>query len=107
MKGIQSFLGFCNFYRRFIPEFGRIAKPLINLTKAGVIFNFDSNCYLAFESLKNALTSAPVLKHFDPNRRTQMETDASDGVVAAVLSQEHDKKWHPVAFFLRQCNLPN
>ena len=99
VKGIQSFLGFCNFYRRFIPEFGRVAKPLTNLTKSVVKFNFDENCHAAFESLKSALTSTPILKHFDPDRQSQLETDASDGVVAAILSQKYDKYWHPVAFF--------
>lgn len=100
IKGIQSFLGFCNFYRRFIANFGRIARPLINLTKKGATFDFDLNCHKAFKLLKNAMTSAPLLSHYNPERYSRLETDASDGVVAAVLSQKDEQdNWHPVAFF--------
>ena len=44
VRAIQSFLGFCNFYRRFIRDYGKIAKPLIRLTKTGVPFNFNREC---------------------------------------------------------------
>ena len=110
VKGIQSFLGFCNFYRRFIREYGVIAKPLIRLTRNDTAFIFDHHCRAAFEELKNRLISAPILRHYDPNLETMLETDASDGVVAGVLSQLHpDGEWHPVAFFSKtmapaECN---
>jgi len=89
VRGIQSFLGFCNFYRRFIPEYGKIAKPLVQLTKTGIAFQFDRKCWNAFEELKARLTSAPVLRHYDPELESMIETDASDGVLAGVLSQLH------------------
>src|SRR5262249_350025 len=109
VKGIQSFLGFCNFYRHFIHEYGRIAKPLINLTRTRVLFKFDRACWNAFEELKLGLTSAPVLRHYDPELETMIETDASDGVVAGILSQKHDNQWFPVAYFSKtmspaECN---
>ena len=110
VRGIQSFLGFCNFYRRFIPKYGRIAKPLVNLTKTGIPFDFDEECWNAFEELKARLTSAPVLRHYDPELECMVETDASDGVVAGVLSQLHlDGEWCPVAYFSKtmapaECN---
>jgi RNase H-like domain found in reverse transcriptase/Reverse transcriptase (RNA-dependent DNA polymerase)/Integrase zinc binding domain/Integrase core domain/Chromo (CHRromatin Organisation MOdifier) domain len=100
VQGIQSFLGFCNFYRIFIREYGRIARPLNRLTHKDTSWNFDENCQQAFQALKNALVSAPILTHFTPGRATRLETDASDGVVGGVLTQRaEDNLWHPVAFF--------
>lgn len=99
VKGIQSFLGFCNFYRRFIRDYGKIARPLIELTKKDFPFRFSSTCMTAFTHLKHLLISAPVLQHYDPKLQCMLETDASDGVVGAVLSQKHGDEWKPVAFF--------
>jgi transposase InsO family protein len=111
VRGVQSFLGFCNFYRRFIRNYGRIARPLVKLTRKNVPFKFDEACQKAFRELKNRLLSAPILIHYRPNRATKLETDSSDGVVGAVLSQlyEEDNQWHPVAFFSKtmapaECN---
>jgi hypothetical protein len=89
VRGIQSFLGFCNFYRRFIRNYGVIAKPLVQLTKIGVPFQFNKNCWEAFEELKSRLTSSSILRHYDPELQSMVETDASDGVIARVLSQQH------------------
>ena len=100
VKGIQSFLGFCNFYRRFIPGYSNIAKPLIQLTHLNVPFQFDQNCQEAFNELKLRMTSAPILRHYNPSYESMLETDASDGVVAGVLSQLcPDGEWHPVGYF--------
>ena len=110
VKGIQSFLGFCNFYRRFIRDYGRIAKPLVQLTKTGTPFVFSKACWDAFEELKLRLTSAPLLRHYQPEYECTIETDASDGVIAGVFSQLHpDGEWYPVAFFSKtmapaECN---
>jgi len=110
VKGIQSFLGFCNFYRRFIRDYGVVAKPLVRLTKNNTPFVFDDNCTEAFEELKDRLTSSPILRHYDPDLESILETDASDGVVAGVLSQLHlDGEWYPMAFFSKtmapaECN---
>ena len=86
LKGVQSFLGFCNFYRRFVKDFGRIAKPLTNLTKKGEAYTWPDECQQAFDGLKQRLLSAPVLQHFQADRPTRMETDASDGVFCATVS---------------------
>ncbi|CRL31343.1 RNA-directed DNA polymerase (reverse transcriptase) [Penicillium camemberti] len=101
VKGIQSFLGFCNFYRRFIQGYSAISKPLHRLTRQDVSFEWSERCEAAFLLLKRKLMTTPVLRHYDPVRRTRVETDASDGVLGAVLSQyyENDDFWHPVAFF--------
>ncbi|EED18927.1 retrotransposon polyprotein, putative [Talaromyces stipitatus ATCC 10500] len=100
--GIQSFLGFCNFYRRFIKDYSRIAKPLYRLTHNNVPFEWTKNCQEAFDKLKLCLSTAPVLSHYQPNLPTRVETDASDGVIAGILSQLHEEGlWHPVAYFSR------
>jgi transposase InsO family protein len=100
VKGVQSFLGFCNFYRRFIQDYGFVAKPLTQLTKSNVPFAFDRACKEAFQELKRRLTSAPILRHYDFNLETMLETDASDGVIAGVMSQRHlDGNWYPVGYF--------
>jgi len=110
VKGVQSFLGFCNFYRRFIRDYGAVARPLTRLTRLNTPFVFDQNCQDAFEELKWRLINSPILRHYDPNLESRIETDASDGVVAGVLSQLHpDGEWHPVAYFsktmaLAKCN---
>jgi transposase InsO family protein len=100
VKEVQGFLGFCNFYRRFIREYGRIANPLHRLTKKNYPFGWLEACELAFSKLKQALIEAPILSHYDPHAETRVETDAADGVVGGVLSQKkEDSFWHPVAFF--------
>jgi transposase InsO family protein len=100
VKGVQSFLGFCNFYRRFVQDYSRIAKPLNNLTKKETPFRWSVECQQAFDQLKRTLLSAPILAHFAYGKPTKMETDASDGVCAGVLSQQQeDGEWRPVGFY--------
>lgn len=102
-RDILAFLGFANFYRRFILGFGRIAFPLTELTKKDRPFVWTDKCQEAFETLKKAFCSNPVLVHFDPERETWVEVDASDYVVAGVLSQkDQDGVLHPVAYFSKK-----
>jgi hypothetical protein len=99
-KEVQSFLGFTNFYRRFIQDFSHHARPLFNLTKDGVKWTWSENEQSAFNSLKNAVSSAPVLISLDNSRPFQIEADSSDFATVAILSQQSlaDEKWHLVAF---------
>ena len=62
MKDIRSFLGHAGFYRRFIKDFSKIAKPLCKLLAKDAIFELDDACIDAFETLKKALVSVPVLQ---------------------------------------------
>lgn len=82
----------------------RIAKPLNRLTRADVSFQWDVNCQTAFDELKRRLISAPILRHYRPELPTRIETDASDEVVAGVLSQQEEGNWHPT---LKLCHLRN
>jgi hypothetical protein len=91
-RDIQVFLGFCNFYRRFIRNYSRIALPLTALLKGskngrklGQV-NLTLVERLAFRRLIAAFQSAPLLRYFDPSKPIRLETDASDGAMAGILS---------------------
>jgi transposase InsO family protein len=101
---VQAFLGFANFYRRFIQDYSRIARPLTELTKGdGRNWNWTPEAEQAFTELKKRFTIAPILAHFDPQRPVIVETDASDFALGAVLSQRDDEnRLHPVAFHSRK-----
>ena len=62
VKGIRSFLGHAGFYRRFIKDFSKIAKPLTNLLTKDALYVFDNDCLEAFYRLKEALITAPILQ---------------------------------------------
>ena len=85
VKDIKSFLGHAGFYRRFIKDFSKISKPLCKLLAKDATFEFDDACLEAFEILKKALISAPVLQ--PPNWQQPFEVicDASNFAVGAVL----------------------
>jgi hypothetical protein len=103
VRDLQIFLGFANFYRRFIRGFSKVAAPLTRLFKKDHPFVFDGPARQAFCQLKYAFTTAPVLAHFQPDRPSTIETDASDFAIAAVLSQpDADGVLHPVAFHSRK-----
>jgi hypothetical protein len=100
---LQQFIGFSNFYQRFIGHFSGTARPLHDLTKKAARFVWDDRYGKAFEALKTAFTTAPVLKIANPYRPFVLECDCLDFVLGAVLSQvcDSDGKLHPVAFLLR------
>jgi predicted aspartyl protease/transposase InsO family protein len=99
ITGVKSFLGFCGFYRQFIKDFGKIALPLTKITRPTVPFEWNPDCDIAFEVLKQSLLKIQSLYHFDSDLDTKVETDSSDGVVAGVLSQKHGDNWYPVGFY--------
>ena len=92
IKGIRSFLGHASFYRRFIKDFSKISRPLTNLLQKHISFVFDDDCVEAFEILKKALISTPVVQPPDRKLPLEIMCDASDYVVGAVLGQRVDKK---------------
>ncbi|XP_047195290.1 uncharacterized protein LOC124851551 [Hippoglossus stenolepis] len=100
-KRLQQFLGFANFYRRFIRNYSSVAAPLTALTSQKLTFQWSSAAERAFGELKSRFSSAPILVFLDPERQFTVEVDASDSGVGAVLSQRaaEDQKMHPCAFF--------
>lgn len=97
-KEVQSFLGFINFYCRFIRDFSLHACPLFDLTKIEVKWHWSSKEQSAFDTLKSLVTSAPT--SLDNSYPFHIEVDSYDFATGAVLSQESPElqKWHPVTF---------
>ena len=82
---VQSFIGFCNFYRRFIKDFSKIVRPLTRLAQKDTPFEWNETCQTAFKSLKKQMTEASVLRHFDQNHESYLKTDSSDYINSDVL----------------------
>ena len=106
LKEVQSFITFANFYHQFIKDFAKLASLLTALTKKNVAFKWETPEQCLFESIKKVFSTAPILQHFDLEKECVVETDTSDYVSGAVLSQpDHEGVLHPVAF-LSHCHLP-
>lgn len=97
-KELQSFLGFCNFYRQFIFNFSGTVKSLTKLT-GNHKWEWGTDQQEAFETLKEKMMSAPCLVIPNDTGKFRLEADASNSAVGSVLSQEQDDKWYPVGFF--------
>ena len=101
---MKSFLGFTNFYWRFIQNFSHTAKPLNELKdKKEWIWNKEYD--KVFRELKEKITSQPVLSLLKREEKFRVETDASRHAIRGVLSQEQDGKWKPIAFLSRTMQL--
>jgi len=102
---VQRFLGLTNYFRKFIENYAFIAKPLQNLLKKSTQFAFDDQCHKAYETLKEKLTSYPVLRLYNPAAMTELHTDASAIALAGILLQKQDSgKWAPVAYYSQSTN---
>ena len=105
VKDIRSFLGFCNFYRPFIRGFAHIARPLNELTKKDIEWNWTTRQEEAFNALKERVTSEPVLAHPELDKQFEVEVDASGFALGAVLLQKKaDGKKHPIAYYSSTLN---
>jgi hypothetical protein len=101
VREVRSFLGAANFYRKFIPEFSVIAKPLTSLLRKGLRFTWSETCDKAFNVLKEKLTMAPLLVYPDFEKDFILCTDASQTGCGAVLAQNAEGREAPIAFFSR------
>ena len=111
---LQVFLGFANFYRRFIEGYSRVVKPMTDMLKGMQAgrkkgdFEWSDVQRASFAKLKDLFTSEPILRHFNPEYRIMVETDASDFAIGAILSQQQtaveptSAHWHPVAYYSRK-----
>ena len=104
VKGIRSFLGYAGFYRRFIKDFSKIAKPLSNLLVQGEPFEFDDQCLQAFLFLKQKLVSAPIVVASDWNLPFELMYDASNYAIGAVLGQKRDITFQVIYYASRTLN---
>ena len=94
----RAFVGLCQYYRRFVPSFSEIAAPLYALTKKGVQSHWSTECQTAFDQLKAALTSAPVLALPRDEGEMTLDCDASNRSRGAVLSQIQDGVERPICY---------
>ena len=98
VREVRSFLGHAGFYRRFIKDFSKVATPLCELLKKDVVFEFSDECKLAFDTLKNHLTAAPIIKAPDWSLPFEIMCDASDYAVGAVLGQKVGRAMHVIYY---------
>ncbi|GJW10834.1 reverse transcriptase domain-containing protein [Tanacetum coccineum] len=98
VKGVRSFLGHAGFYRRFIQDFTKIARPMTHLLEKDTPFIFSDECLASFKILKKRLTEAPILVSPDWDLPFELMCDASDYAVGAVLGQRKDKYFRPIYY---------
>ncbi|GJW50823.1 reverse transcriptase domain-containing protein [Tanacetum coccineum] len=98
VKGIRSFLGHAGFYRRFIKDFSKIARPMTHLLEKDTPFFFSSECQSSFEILKKKLTEAPILVSPDWDLPFKLMCDASDYAIGAVLGQRKENYFRPIQY---------
>ena len=101
VKDVQIFIGFANFYRRFIENFSKVCKPITDTLKTTgdkKLWCWGPGQDKALREEKRRFTSAPIFAHFYPDPKAVIETDASDFALGCILSQYLGKRLHPVAF---------
>ncbi|KAG7548081.1 Integrase catalytic core [Arabidopsis suecica] len=101
VKDVRSFLGHAGFYRRFIKDFSKLARPMTRLLCKETEFDFDEECLKAFQLIKEALISAPIVQAPNWDYPFEIMCDASDYAVGAVLGQKIDKKLHVIYYASR------
>ena len=98
MQGIRSFLGHAGFYRIFIKDFSKIAKPLCKLLEKDAIFSFDEARMTTFEEIKNKLIEPPIVVVPNSNEPFEIMCDANDFAVGAVLGQRREKMFRLIYY---------
>ena len=104
VKRIRSFLGHAGFYRRFIKDFSKIARPLCRLLEKDTRFNFDDSCKAAFEEIKIRLVQAPITAAPEWDQGFEIMCDASDFAMGAVLGQRKEKIFRAIYYASRTFN---
>ena len=105
VKDVQKFLGLTNYYRWFVKDFARIAKPLYKMTRKETKWSWREKQQRAFEELKEKFMTEPVLVTPDLDKEMRVEVDVSDFVMGRVLLMKcEDKKWRPVAYISKSLN---
>ena len=105
VKDVQKFLGLANYYRQFVKDFAKIAKPLHEMTRKENKWSWRERQQKAFEELKERFTTELVLVTPDLDKEMRVEADASDFATGRVLSMKYeDEKWRPVAYIFKSLN---
>ncbi len=107
---MQFFINFCNFYQRFIKNFSKIVRSMIQLTQKKIIFEWNEVCQIIFNHMKRRMIETFILRHFDQTRETILEIDSFDYVNDEVLSQyDNEEVLHSIVFYSKnmssaECN---
>ena len=104
VKGIRSFLEHAGFYRRFIRDFSKIARPLCRLLEKDTKFNFDESCHNSFEEIKFRLVKALIMEKPDWNREFEIMCDVSDFAMGVVLGQKAEKVFKAIYYASKTFN---
>ena len=105
VKDVQKFLGLANYYRQFVKDFSKIAKPLYEMTRKETKWSWGERQQKAFEELKEKFTTEPVLVTLDLDKEMRVEVDVSDFAMGGVLLMKcEDEKWRPVAYISKSLN---
>ncbi|GFY17509.1 retrovirus-related Pol polyprotein from transposon gypsy [Trichonephila clavipes] len=105
IKQVQSFLGLTGYFRKYIKDYSKIAKPLSDLTRKENLFVFGIQQKEAFEKLKKIMSEGPILHLYKYGRKTELHTDACKQGYGAILLQEaEDGKLHPVYYMSKKTN---
>ena len=104
MKGVRSFLGHAGFYRRFIKDFSKTARPLCRLLEKDTRFNFDDSCRVAFKEIKIKLVQASIMAAPDWDQGFEIMCDACDFAMGAALGQRKEKIFRIIYYASRTFN---
>ena len=104
VKNMQKFLGLANYYRQFVKDFAKIAKPLHRLVRKDKKWNWGREQEKAFEELKQVFTIQPVLVALDLDKKMRVEVDTLEYAIEVLLMRYKDNKWRPVAFISKLLN---
>jgi len=102
VKDVQKFLGLANYYRWFVKDFAKIAKPLHEITRKEIKWNWEEKQQKVFEELKKKFMIEPVLVTLNLDREMRVEVNTSDFATGEVLLMKcEDEKWKPVTYILK------
>ena len=104
IKDVQAFLGVCNWFRDFVPNFAEISIPLTELTKKGNKWCWNESHQNSIILLLHYIGSSPCLKYFDDNKETLINTDASLYGIGGWIGQKYEDGIHPVIFWSKKLN---
>jgi len=106
VTGLRSFLGFCNYCRKFIVKWLDLTEPFTQMTKKNKLWSWDKQKSKLFQEVKIKFIKEPILKIYQLELPTRVETDASDFALGTCLLQKHSKVWHPVAYYSQKITPP-
>jgi len=106
VTGLKSFLGFYNYYRKFIAKWLNETELFIQIIKKNKSWNWDDKKSKLFEKIKKKFIKEPILKIYQPKLPTKVETDALDFALKACFLQKYSEVWHPVVYYSHKMTPP-